>query len=103
MGKNLIYTALLCGLALCLEPALAFAVETTTPFGGAALNTHAESLSKVLFGPIAKIAAIFGGVTGVIYGYLQQSVAKMLTFGGIMLASAALPTFINGFYTMLLP
>jgi hypothetical protein len=103
MRNRLIFTAFLCGIALCFMPTLVFAVQKGSPFGGDAINAHADSLSQMLFGPIAKIAALFGGVTGVIYGYLQQSVAKMLTFGGIMLVSVALPTFINGFYSMLLP
>lgn len=103
MRNQTFYTTLFLAVALCAIPEVLSAVQSGTSFGGDAINSHADSLSKVLFGPIAKIAAIFGGVTGVIYGYLQQSVAKMLTFGGIMLVSVALPTFINGFYTLLLP
>ena len=62
-----------------------------------------DSLSQVLFGPIAKIAAIFGGAIGMIFGLLQHSVTKFLTFGGIMLVSVALPDFIKSFYSILLP
>ena len=100
MEKRLVYLGL---ISMCLLPAVAFAVQTGMPFGGDAINAHAESISKLLFGPVAKIAAIFGGVAGIIFGYLQQSVMKMLSFGGIMLLSVALPSFINGFYSMLLP
>lgn len=103
MSRHLIYTAMIFGIALILVPEVLSAVQAGTPFGGDALNTHANDLSKMLFGPVAKIASIFGGIAGIIYGYLQQSFVKMLTFGGIMLVSAALPTFINVFHSMLLP
>jgi hypothetical protein len=103
MKKNLLYKTMLCGIAFTLIPEAIFGVDTGTAFGGNIINDHANSLSNVLFGPVAKMGAIFGGITGVILGYLQQSAAKMLTFGGIMLASVALPAVIKGVYTMLLP
>lgn len=103
MSKKEILPGFLCGIVLLMLPSMILAAQTGTPFGGDIINSHADNLSQILYGPIAKIAALFGGITGVIIGYLQQSVAKVLTFGGIMLVSAALPTFINGFYSMLLP
>jgi hypothetical protein len=100
MKKHLIYMSF---FSMCLIPAMSFAVEAGMPFGGDVINAHATEIARLLFGPIAKIAAIFGGIAGIIFGYLQQSVMKVLTFGGLMLVSVALPTIINGFYTMLLP
>lgn len=103
MSKRQFYATLFFVVALSLVPEAISAVEKGTPFGGDVLNSHADSLSTMLFGPVAKVAAIFGGITGIIYGYLQQSFVKMLTFGGIMLVSAALPNFIKVFHSMLLP
>lgn len=103
MRKAQAVATLFFGLSLCLLPALVLGMDTKMPFGGSQLNEHAENLSTILFGPIARIAAIFGGVTGIIYGLIQHSITKIATFGGILLVSVALPKFINGFYTMLLP
>lgn len=104
MKKNFIFTAIACCALLCMFPEVVEAVEQNAniPFGGAALNTHADNISKILFGPVAKIAAVFGGAAGLLTGFIQQSVTKILTFGGLLLASVGLPTFINSFYTMLI-
>lgn len=101
MTKHLI--TIVCGVALSIIPTILFAVDTDIGAGGAAINTHADAISKVLFGPVAKTAAFFGGVIGVIYGLCQHSWTQMLTFGGIALVSIGLPTFIKGIYTLLLP
>jgi hypothetical protein len=103
MTKRSILTILVCGIAMSIIPTLVFAVGTDLHAGGAAINKHADDLSKILFGPVAKTAAFFGGVIGVIYGLCHHSWAQMLTFGGIALVSVGLPTFINGLYTLLLP
>lgn len=103
MKKHLIYTAMLLAIAFMLIPEEIYAVNTKVKFGGDALYEHADSLSDYVFGPVGRIAAIFGGASGVAYGLIQHSPAKILTFAAIMLGSAILPTFINGFYSMLLP
>ncbi|MFI5343137.1 MAG: hypothetical protein ACHQUC_02840 [Chlamydiales bacterium] len=103
MNRGLAGVAILGIIAISIAPEYVFSGEVGRSFGGDVINTHADSLSQFLFGPVARIAATFGGAVGIIRGYLQQSVGQMLTFGGIILTSAVLPTFINSFYSMLLP
>lgn len=103
MKRELIGATVLGIIALTIFPECVFSGEVGRNFGGDVINSHADSLSQFLFGPVSRIAATFGGAVGIIRGYLQQSVGQMLTFGGIILTSAILPTFINSFYSMLLP
>lgn len=102
MKKNLVITSLaLCAL-FCMFPDSVEAIQANAPNGGNVINTQADNISAILFGPVAKIAALFGGAIGLLTGFIQQSVTKILTFGGILLVSAGIPTFINSFYTILI-
>lgn len=103
MRKDLIYTAVVCCALLCLFPGIVEAVSADAPYGAAGIDAHANRISAFLFGPIAKVAAVFGGGVGILVGLVQQSVTKIMTFGGLALATSALPTFINSIFTLLLP
>lgn len=102
MKKRLICNAIVCCALFCLFPDIVEAVSKDVPYGGADINAHADKISSLLFGPIAKVAAVFGGGIGILVGLVQQSVTKIMTFGGLALATAALPTFINNVFTILL-
>ena len=102
MKKNLVITSLaLCAL-FCMFPGSVEAIQDNAPHGIGVINKEAANISALLFGPVSKVAALFGGAIGLLTGFIQQSVTKILTFGGILLASACIPTFIDSFYTILI-
>lgn len=97
-------TAVLLGIiALIIMPECAFAGQVGKGLGGDVINAHADSLSEFLFGPVSRVAAVFGGAIGMIRGYLQASGMQMFTFGGLLISGMVLPQFINSIYSLILP
>lgn len=54
-----------------------------------------EKIRTFLFGPGAKIIAIFGGAWGIFQSIISGSVKPLLIYGGIGLAANFLPKFID--------
>lgn len=77
--------------------------NTDNAFGGQEINTFGTSVSSFLFGPLARLAAIFGSGFGVIQALLTSNYQRLVIFLGIGASVVILPTFINSVFTILLP
>lgn len=107
MNQRFLCCTLICGLVLTLMPDVVFAIKGND-FGaladaGKAFESHATSLKALLFGPILRIGALFGGAVGIITSLLQGSFSKLCIYGGISLASVVLPSVIDTCFSVLLP
>lgn len=103
--KKLVLAVSLIGFSILLMTSSDLAaVETNnTQFAANEINSHADNLSKFIFGPVAKVAGVLGGGYGLISSVVSSSFRPLITFGGIGLAVALIPKFISSVFTLLLP
>jgi len=92
-------------VAICMIDGSLFAIGTTSEgaIDGKDIIAHADKISLFIFGPVAKVAGVLGGGYGLISAILTSSIRPLITFGGIGLAVALVPKFINSVFTLLLP
>jgi hypothetical protein len=97
MKKSLIRALAIVGAIIVLMPCELIAT-TAADFGGAEIVKDAATVKTFLFGPIMRIAGIFGGAYGLLQAILSSSLKPLLVFGGIGLAVNIIPKFVDGVY-----
>lgn len=81
-------------LAVCLLPSETFADD----FGGDVITSKADDIKNFLFGPILKVAGIFGGAFGLYRAVATSSLGPLTTYGGIGLGANLIKEFIDKVY-----
>ena len=93
--KNLYLSLVTAFLAICVLPNMGFAADN---FGGADITTKANEIKDFLFGPVLKVAGIFGGAFGLYRAVATSSIGPLTTYGGIGLGANLIKVFIDKVY-----